>query len=110
MYKRKLIIVVPAVVLLLITLFFFQLGIRMVVEYPPNHHDFKEGLLALIPSAIMLVVIPLISWLLLKLDWFNDGAKTDFCCPDCGYNMAGLSATKCPECGSTFTIDQLKKG
>jgi hypothetical protein len=28
-------------------------------------------------------------------------------CPLCGYNLAGLRDTRCPECGSTFTLDQL---
>jgi hypothetical protein len=28
-------------------------------------------------------------------------------CPTCGYNLTGLSATRCPECGSAFTLDQL---
>ncbi|MGH7179951.1 MAG: hypothetical protein ACREJC_21420 [Tepidisphaeraceae bacterium] len=28
-------------------------------------------------------------------------------CPICGYNMTGLSETRCPECGAKFTIEQL---
>ncbi|MBX2852827.1 MAG: hypothetical protein KTR15_13915 [Phycisphaeraceae bacterium] len=28
--------------------------------------------------------------------------------PECGYNMRGLTEAKCPECGSKFTLDQLK--
>ena len=28
-------------------------------------------------------------------------------CPTCGYNLKGLKTTGCPECGSSFTIDQL---
>ena len=28
-------------------------------------------------------------------------------CPACQYNMTGLSETRCPECGKTFTIDEL---
>lgn len=27
--------------------------------------------------------------------------------PNCGYNLTGLRATKCPECGTTYTIDEL---
>ena len=35
-------------------------------------------------------------------------AGTDaVCCPVCGYNMTGLRESRCPECGSTFTLDQL---
>lgn len=28
-------------------------------------------------------------------------------CPVCGYNMTGLRESRCPECGSQFTLDQL---
>ncbi len=28
-------------------------------------------------------------------------------CPACGYSMIGLQSCDCPECGATFTIDQL---
>jgi len=28
-------------------------------------------------------------------------------CPLCGYNLAGLREVRCPECGGSFTLDQL---
>jgi hypothetical protein len=28
-------------------------------------------------------------------------------CPTCGYNLTGLKGTRCPECGSEFTLDSL---
>jgi hypothetical protein len=28
-------------------------------------------------------------------------------CPTCGYNLTGLTSTRCPECGSQFTLDEL---
>ena len=28
-------------------------------------------------------------------------------CPCCGYNMTGLHESRCPECGSKYTLDQL---
>jgi hypothetical protein len=28
-------------------------------------------------------------------------------CPLCGYNLAGLTEARCPECGGTFTLEQL---
>ena len=28
-------------------------------------------------------------------------------CPSCGYNLAGLRESKCPECGASYTLDQL---
>jgi hypothetical protein len=28
-------------------------------------------------------------------------------CPICGYNLTGLTESRCPECGSKFTLDEL---
>ena len=28
-------------------------------------------------------------------------------CPACGYNLSGLSACRCPECGTTFVLETL---
>ena len=28
-------------------------------------------------------------------------------CPLCGYNLAGLTEARCPECGGTFTLEQI---
>ena len=28
-------------------------------------------------------------------------------CPMCGYNLAGLKEARCPECGSSFTLEQI---
>jgi hypothetical protein len=28
-------------------------------------------------------------------------------CPTCGYNLTGLKESRCPECGSQFTLDQI---
>lgn len=30
-------------------------------------------------------------------------------CPNCRYDMTGLREAKCPECGATFTLDQLHR-
>jgi hypothetical protein len=39
-----------------------------------------------------------------RLSHLSSGAV---CCPICGYNMTGLTAAECPECGAKFTLDQL---
>jgi hypothetical protein len=28
-------------------------------------------------------------------------------CPSCGYNLTGLRQTACPECGASYTVDEL---
>jgi len=35
------------------------------------------------------------------------GAAGGVVCPTCGYNLTGLTATRCPECGTQFTLDEL---
>lgn len=35
---------------------------------------------------------------------------SEIACPTCGYNMSGLKGTRCPECGSEFTLDALIAG
>ncbi len=34
-------------------------------------------------------------------------AGTAVVCPACGYNLTGLGRTTCPECGASYTIDEL---
>lgn len=34
-------------------------------------------------------------------------AGTAVVCPACGYNLTGLGRTICPECGASYTIDEL---
>jgi uncharacterized paraquat-inducible protein A len=31
-------------------------------------------------------------------------------CPTCGYNLTGLSESRCPECGTKYTLDELFAG
>jgi fucose permease len=35
------------------------------------------------------------------------GAAGGIVCPNCGYNLTGLTSTRCPECGTPFTLDEL---
>jgi hypothetical protein len=34
-------------------------------------------------------------------------ARGGVACPTCGYNLTGLTTTRCPECGTQFTLDEL---
>jgi hypothetical protein len=34
-------------------------------------------------------------------------SKTGIVCPNCGYNLTGLQSTRCPECGTQYTLDEL---
>jgi hypothetical protein len=35
------------------------------------------------------------------------GVRDAVICPACGYNLTGLRDCRCPECGATFTLDEL---
>ena len=39
----------------------------------------------------------------------RSGGET-IACLQCGYNMTGLREPKCPECGGSFTLDELLRG
>jgi DNA-directed RNA polymerase subunit RPC12/RpoP len=34
-------------------------------------------------------------------------SKSAITCPTCGYNLTGLTESRCPECGAKFTLDEL---
>jgi hypothetical protein len=36
--------------------------------------------------------------------------KDAIVCPKCGYNLTGLQGTRCPECGTQYTLDELLLG
>jgi len=72
-------------------------------------HDRVEGALWFAAGLPVILIMMLLAhrWLPRSRSFGWTDPK-NFCCPDCGYNMAGLSTTKCPECGNEFTIDQLR--
>ena len=37
----------------------------------------------------------------------KSSGRSGVACPNCGYNMTGLTEPRCPECGSKFTLDEL---
>jgi hypothetical protein len=42
-----------------------------------------------------------------RIDRLAREGRETVSCPNCGYNLTGLSEARCPECGSRFTLDQL---
>ncbi len=61
------------------------------------------------------VVAPLV-WLILTTLLWRESAderavrasgKSALTCPTCGYNLTGLQSTRCPECGTQFSLDEL---
>ena len=51
--------------------------------------------------------IPYATFLPFFIERIKAAGTDSICCPVCGYNMTGLHESRCPECGSQFTLDQL---
>ncbi len=67
-------------------------------------HDQRVGLF------FFVLLVPLLA-LFILLSRSSSRARIvtgdDVPCPSCGYNLRGLREARCPECGSSFTIEQL---
>lgn len=67
-------------------------------------HDKRVGLM------FFVLLVPLLA-LFIILAGISGRARIvtpeDVPCPSCGYNLRGLREARCPECGSSFTIEQL---
>jgi hypothetical protein len=64
---------------------------------------------------VLLVLLTLLVTALLALLIWRDGFKKGWrasrvappMCLKCGYDMSGLNQCRCPECGRTYTLDEL---
>lgn len=65
------------------------------------------------PFSLIGSIVALASWpLMAVLVWRETPEErqrrtTVVSCPECGYDLHGLSECRCPECGQQYTIDQL---
>jgi hypothetical protein len=73
-----------------------------------------------IPTPMALFIgggFPPILWVLATIQIWRESSAERFerlarlgsaiSCPICGYNLTGLREARCPECGASFTLDQL---
>src|SRR4051794_10903304 len=65
-------------------------------------------------------VVPPLAWLILtsfiwretaaeraqRVRGGEGGNRQAIVCPACGYNLTGLTSTRCPECGAQYTVDE----
>jgi hypothetical protein len=42
-----------------------------------------------------------------RIERVRDRNPDAMVCPACGYNLTGIRSTTCPECGASYTIDEL---
>lgn len=63
--------------------------------------------LLLMCSVLILIWLPAVAARRRAGGVFNADDTVDVTCPACGYSLIGLRDLRCPECGETFTIDEL---
>lgn len=69
-----------------------------------SNYDQSVGL------GFFIFLTPLFAWftfLALRPDKSRAPSADNVPCPECGYNLRGLTQARCPECGGEFTLEQL---
>jgi len=84
------------------------LGLYMSVMIPYGHEPaiFMGGLLVI----VLWLVVSVLLWretAAERAERIRQAGGEVLFCPRCGYNMTGLYESRCPECGTRFTLDQL---
>jgi small-conductance mechanosensitive channel len=76
-----------------------------------NHDDGSFGIFI---GGILTIILWLIATVFIwrettaeRADRIKGASKSAITCPTYGYNLTGLSESRCPECGSKFTLDEL---
>ena len=84
--------------------FVLNLGNALMFAFYTSASDRRVGMM------FFVLLVPLFA-LFVILAGISAGARIvtaeDVPCPSCGYNLRGLREARCPECGSSFTIEQL---
>ena len=102
----RIIFTIIAAVLALIIASLAAIAAGSVVSMPGGLSTFLGGILAIVLWLIATVLI-----------WRETPAERALrlaaspssvvSCPNCGYNLTGLTESRCPECGSKFTLNEL---
>ena len=74
--------------------------------FDASTHDRRVGLaffVLLVPLFLVCLALAFLS----RPNRRVTATREDVPCPACGYNLRGLKETRCPECGTQFTIEQL---
>ncbi|MBU0640172.1 MAG: hypothetical protein KKB50_15005 [Planctomycetes bacterium] len=83
-------------------------GMIAIDEWLSGNEELLMGAVALLGiAAALLVWLPTIYRALRGRPVVNQENQVLVNCPDCGYSLIGLRDLRCPECGRTFTIDEL---
>ena len=106
---RRRTVVAPVVITIGIVAATITLGVLTEESLPGDGEFVVLGLVFLAAAAIILVWLNALrhrSPRLRALCDQHDGLP-DVRCPTCDYRMVGLTESRCPECGTTYTLDEL---
>ena len=106
---RRRAVLAPAVLTIGVVAATIVLGVLAEENLPGDRELVIVGLVALAGAAVILIWVQAYrrrgpQWRLLQNP--QDGLP-DVRCPACDYRMVGLTESRCPECGTAYTLDEL---
>ena len=76
--------------------------------------SFNQSSFGVFVGGVIMILVWLIATVLIwrettaeRIERIRARSGSVLVCPGCGYNMTGLRQTTCPECGTSYTIDEL---
>ena len=88
----------------------FFVGLVITIVLPP----YANGAFGTFVGGLVAIMLWVVATVILWRDTPTERAqrarassRSTIVCPTCGYNLTGLSESRCPECGSKFTLDEL---
>ncbi len=81
----------------------------LVIDWLPVRGDefAATAVILLAAGAALLIWLPAAWQFDKRFLAISAAGKVDVRCPNCDYSLQGLRETRCPECGSSYTIDEL---
>lgn len=85
----------------------FGIGVAL-DEFVRREEEYLIGATVLIAGAVISIIwMRYVTAFLRGNPVLGRDRQVNVICPECGYSLVGLNSLRCPECGETFTIDQL---
>ena len=88
------------------------IGVGVIVWIAPFNYGDRD-----VHTILLGILIPSL-WLIATVYFWHESlaernartgasGRATIICPNCSYNLTGLTEARCPECGTKFTLDQL---
>lgn len=84
------------------------IGCALAEVFVRRDDELVMGAVGLLGGAgILMIWLPALNRLMVGRRVVDDVNTVNVFCPACGYSLVGLRDLRCPECGASFTIDEL---